>query len=485
MIWKGSLLTSAVAVLTAAALVASQRFDCDPCIDRKTYNVRAIVHGERNDPFWEELLEAAEQSGVDMGVNFDMTLYDSFQSDIMASDIEATASSADPPDAMIVSVPTDTVRAAVEFAVNAGIPVFGVNRGDELQDIGLFDFVGMDQQAGGEMAAKELLKVRADEVGTAVFLNNNENSGAFASRYDGFVKGFASKPEVGVYQKIMSDPAEINTELSGCNYDAVLLASAELLPAALSALQGCPAALGTFDTNQQVYDAIAAGGNLKFAVSEQSFLQGALPVVMASVFASTGKKIVPPTASRTHAYLAGPKLITIKNVPSNTLQTCEREGFPVCPDTLSWDGTTPATCACTDRTRIKIGGVLHGVTTDSFWDPVYEASRQAAADMGIDLLLDRPAPVSNQTLLHQKMAEKIKNYCQQDIAGLFVTIPSPTFIAPALIECQKLNIPIVAINSGIGTAEELDLLHYVGMLEFNAGYGAGTWHLFDVCVLCV
>ena len=228
--------------------------------------------------------------------------------------------------------------------------------------------------------------------------------------------------------------------------------------------------VATFDTNDVAFEAIAEG-KLSFAVSEQTYLQGALPVMMASIFASTSKKIVPPTASKTHVYQAGPKIITLKNLPSSTMQTCEKDGFPVCPNTRDITGQE-SSCECTERNKIKIGGVIHGVKTDSFWDPIFSAFDIAAKDMNIDLLLDRFEPISNQTQLHEKMSQKMRSLCDQDIKGLIITIPS-TVVVPGIKHCQRLNIPIVSINTGIDLAVELGLVHHVGMLEYDAGLGAG------------
>lgn len=155
---------------------------------------------------------------------------------------------------------------------------------------------------------------------------------------------------------------------------------------------------------------------------------------------------------------------------------CLLDGFPVCPNTNAVDGTEAA-CACTDRSEIVIAGVLHAETTDAFWDPVYAAAQTAGQDMGVDLQLDRWEPESDKELIHNKMAGRIESYCKQGVDGIFVTIPSDTVI-PAIQTCQSLNIPVVALNAGAEAAEELGLLHYVGQIEFNAGFGAGM-HLIE------
>lgn len=62
-----------------------------------------------------------------------------------------------------------------------------------------------------------------------------------------------------------------------------------------------------------------------------------------------------------------------------------------------------------------IAGVLHGVTTDGFWDIVFEQAAQAADDLGITLRLDRLEPQPSDEVWHAKMANKMISYCREVI----------------------------------------------------------------------
>ena len=106
-------------------------------------------------------------------------------------------------------------------------------------------------------------------------------------------------------------------------------------------------------------------------------------------------------------------VITLRNLPSDTLQVCEEAAFPVCPNVFEPDGITESRCRCTDRSEIVIAGVLHGVTTDSFWDIVFEQAAQAADDLGITLRLDRLEPQPSDEVWHAKMANKMISYCRE------------------------------------------------------------------------
>jgi simple sugar transport system substrate-binding protein len=143
----------------------------------------------------------------------------------------------------------------------------------------------------------------------------------------------------------------------------------------------------------------------------------------------------------------------------------------VCPNTKALDGTESG-CPCTERSQIKIGGVLHGVTSDLFWDPVFAAAESAAKDFNVDLDLKRFEEQVSVETLHRAMAAKITDLCNDSVDGVFVTVPSD-LVHDAIKGCRDLGIPVISVNAGAGVAEELGMMHHIGMLEFNAGYAAG------------
>ena len=73
----------------------------------------------------------------------------------------------------------------------------------------------------------------------------------------------------------------------------------------------------------------------------------------------------------------GPSITTNDAPLSDSMQACQDDAFPVCPNQLALGGVTDSVCDCTDRKKLKIAGVLHAVTTDEFWDVVYESARHA------------------------------------------------------------------------------------------------------------
>jgi simple sugar transport system substrate-binding protein len=473
-----TVLLALLLIVLGDAATLKEPFDCDPCIDRPSYLIRAIVHGTKS-AFWEQVRNAAFQAAADMRVNFQMELYDTFDEEKMAQDIIDLSTGPNAPDALIVSIPSTRVQEAVSTALKY-VPVFGLNSGYEVaSELGLFGFVSMDEYEGGAMAAREFSKQKNVTNATQfLFVNHEKGNLALQHRLNGFQDTLDGKVEELVVDPDGDMASLLKDALEGCNYDAVLLASSFTLEYTTSAMSqnGCSLGdilLGTFDTNANVYGAIAVG-KLSFAISQHQHLQGAFSVVMASLYATTGKKLVPSSESLFGVYSSGPSVINLRNLPSDTLQTCEDEAFPVCSDTKSdlQGGVSQSKCGCAERPKIKIAGVTHAAETDFFWDVVYSAAFQAADDMDIDLKLDRLV-LENEDQAPIKMAKKIVAYCQEGVDGLFVTITSEDVI-PAITYCLGLNVPVLSINAGFDTAKNLTLMHHIAQPEYTAGWGAGN-----------
>ena len=92
------------------------------------------------------------------------------------------------------------------------------------------------------------------------------------------------------------------------------------------------------------------------------------------------------------------------------------------------------TCPCPLDKKLTIGGVSHGNTADSFWDPIYEAAGDAAGHSNVELKFDRYDSSSTSAQGGQElidwMVERIEKYCSDDsqeniVDGIFSTINNP------------------------------------------------------------
>lgn len=355
---------------------AETRFDCDPCIDRPSFTVQAIVHGSEDDAFWKEIVASMQQSALDLRVSLNLQpLYQSYNETTMARDIRNVLSNKDAiPNALLVTIPDSIVAEAVREVVEAGVPVFGLNSGYEYaNELGLLGFVAMDEHLAGLSAGEFLLERLGTNATKALFVNHESGNEALDLRRRGFDQALGFDSQVLSVASADFATEAIGGFLQGCQWEVILLAGSQTVEATLAAIEenGCTdVVVGTFDTNEIVNAALDKdSGNLVLAVSQNHHLQGVVPVVLATIISSTGKALALSPDNEYGVLLSGPELITKENRHSDMYETCAREAFPVCPNTL-FDGNK-TTCACTERKKLTFAGVLHGVTTDHFWDTVF------------------------------------------------------------------------------------------------------------------
>lgn len=91
--------------------------------------------------------------------------------------------------------------------------------------------------------------------------------------------------------------------------------------------------IGTFDSSKTVYDGIIQR-KVIVGVSQQQYLQGVLPVLFASYYVTTKQLLHPPSESAFSIYLSGPHILDLDNVPSDTIQICQDDAFPGCPNEI-------------------------------------------------------------------------------------------------------------------------------------------------------
>ena len=78
-----------------------------------------------------------------------------------------------------------------------------------------------------------------------------------------------------------------------------------------------PTLFGTFDKNREVLDAIDSV-NVLFAISQQRHLQAVVPVVLASLYVTTGKLLSPTTDSST-GLTTGPVMVDAETRASHPM----------------------------------------------------------------------------------------------------------------------------------------------------------------------
>jgi simple sugar transport system substrate-binding protein len=267
-----------------------------------------ITHGSAGDAFWDVVQNGAEQAGEDLGIDVD------YQSDgdpqRQAQLIDAAVNSG--VDGIVVSMANpDALEDSISGAVEAGIPVVTINSGgDRSAEFGAIGHVGQDETIAGQGAGEELAAGGAQKVLCVVHEAGNIGH---QQRCDGASEGLGAP--VTTLQVDINDlqgaQSAIASQLQGDDtIDAVLTLNSAVAAVAVEAATdaGSDARVATFDLNADVIAGIQAG-DIAFAVDQQQYEQGYLPIVMLKLYAENLN-----TVGGGQPVLTGPGIVDADNV---------------------------------------------------------------------------------------------------------------------------------------------------------------------------
>jgi len=246
--------------------------------------IAVITHGE-GDTFWSVAKKGAEQAGKDMGVT---VKYSESANDPQKHAQLIDAAVTEKVDGIATSVPNaDALRDPLKAAADAGIPIITLNSGQgDSAALGAITHVGQDEGVAGEAAGKRLAESAS---GKLLCVVHEQGNSGLEERCAGAKKGFGGEVE-NVQVKGVSDIATSVTELqskleSDDSVTAILTLNPDIAVAGRDAIQGASsdAKLATFDLSGDVVKAVKAG-EIEFAVDQQQYLQGYLPVVFLTLF---------------------------------------------------------------------------------------------------------------------------------------------------------------------------------------------------------
>jgi simple sugar transport system substrate-binding protein len=246
--------------------------------------IAVITHGE-GDTFWSVAKKGAEQAGKDMGVE---VKYSESANDPQKHAQLIDAAVTEKVDGIATSVPNaDALRDPLAAAADAGIPIITLNSGQsDSADLGAITHVGQDEGVAGEAAGRRLAESAS---GKLLCVVHEQGNSGLEERCAGAKKGFGGEVE-NVQVKGVADIATSVTELqskleSDDSVTAILTLNPDIAVAARDAVQGASsdAKLATFDLSGDVVKAVKAG-EIEFAVDQQQYLQGYLPVVFLTLF---------------------------------------------------------------------------------------------------------------------------------------------------------------------------------------------------------
>jgi simple sugar transport system substrate-binding protein len=242
--------------------------------------IAVVTHGQASSPFWAIVRNGVEAAARQMDVVVNYRAPDIYSLAHMETLIEQAVASK--PDGLVVSIPEKGLSAAIRRAVDAGIPVVTINSGSDLhKKLGVLAHVGQPEDRAGYQAGKRLAAAGARR---ALCVNQQVGNQGLDERCRGLAKAMR---ESGGRSRVLSvddqsdsTPRQIAQAVGSAKADAVLALNSTSGLEAVEGLRGKPSVrVATFDLGPDVLAAVK-DGRLLFAVDQQAYLQGYLPVVM-------------------------------------------------------------------------------------------------------------------------------------------------------------------------------------------------------------
>jgi simple sugar transport system substrate-binding protein len=239
------------------------------------------THGDGGG-FWSVAKKGAEKAADDLGIDLDYQESNN-DAEAQAQLIEAGVSAGC--DGIAVSAPNpDAIQGAMDQANDAGIPLVTMNSGAAVfQELHAFTHVGQDEFIAGQEAGKKFAELGATKVLCPIQEANNIG---LQERCDGAKDTFGNVENLQLsagLADLSKSQAEIQAKLEADpSIDAVFSLNADIstgsaMPA--SEAVGRDIINGTVDLSGDAVQSIA-DGDLAFAIDQQQYAQGYLPIVL-------------------------------------------------------------------------------------------------------------------------------------------------------------------------------------------------------------
>ena len=271
-----------------------------------------VTHGQAASGFWSVAKKGADDADADLAdTTVEYRAPETYDMVAMAQLIDAAVASK--PDGLAVSIPDpDALGPSIKAAIAAGIPVISLNSGVEVaKQLGVKVHVGQTELIagiGGGLAMKEM------GVTKAACVNQEVGNVALDLRCEGFEKGLGTKP--GIIATSI-DPTEVKNAVTAYLHknpdtQALFILGSDPAMPAVEAVEGLgligKVKLATFDLSEGILKSVR-DGKMAFAIDQQQYLQGYLPIVLLRLYKKFG---LMPGAD----VLTGPGLVTKENASS-------------------------------------------------------------------------------------------------------------------------------------------------------------------------
>ena len=280
---------------------------------QKKPKIIVITHGQTSDAFWLVVRNGVETAAkeTDSAVEYQAT----GQFDLPAMSKLIDAAVATKPDGLVVSIPDAVFLAkSIQAAVAAKIPVISINSGiDVSKKLGCLMHVGQEEVSAGREAGQ---RMKAMGVKQALILDQEVGNVALDQRTGGFRDGFEGPFHHVQVLPVKIDFVECHDAVAAYlqknqDIDGILALGPVAAEPALRVLDEMGAIdrikLCTFDVSPGIIQALVKR-QIGFALDQQQWLQGYLPVIFLANYAKYGSIL------RNDLILTGPSFVTPENV---------------------------------------------------------------------------------------------------------------------------------------------------------------------------
>jgi simple sugar transport system substrate-binding protein len=246
--------------------------------------IAVVTHGQASDTFWSVVKNGVDTAAKDLRVTVSYNAPQTFDMVAMSRLIDAEI--AKKPDGLVVSIPDPSALSrSIKAAVDAGIPVISINSGsDAYKQLGVLMHIGQTEYEAGAGGGE---RMGASGVKSALCVNHEVGNASLDLRCKGFLDALGKAGGAGKVLAVnAADPTDSQQKITaalGAGVDGILTLGPLGSKPALAALkQGGhlgKVKLGTFDLTPDVLTAIQ-GGDILFAIDQQQYLQGYLPIVL-------------------------------------------------------------------------------------------------------------------------------------------------------------------------------------------------------------
>lgn len=275
--------------------------------DNPSQTVAVVSHGKQGDSFWDVVKRGAEDAGKQLCVK--ITYQGSGDPNEQSQAIDNAV--AQRVNGLVVSMANpDALKGSIQKAIAAGVPVITINSGQSRsKDFGALTHVGQTERTAGEGAGEQLAKAGVKNLLCVIHEAGNVG---LEERCQGAAASLG-----GASQNLQVDVSDLNAAAStiqsklqaDSSIDGVLTLNDGVGKSAITAVKGAnsSAKIATFDVNADVIAAVK-DGSLLFAVDQQPYTQGYLPVVFLKLYADNANVI-----GGGQPVLTGPSFVTKDN----------------------------------------------------------------------------------------------------------------------------------------------------------------------------